>query len=97
MIENAWITITSENDCPDTTYSYDHAVYLCVTPSGKAIVCKYLGKGYWQSVNYFKEQICTIAYQRILVNEDLFTNMQTARSKCKKTTDYINGLLPKIK
>lgn len=95
-VDTAWTIVTSKTDCPKNTYEDDHAVYLCVSPAGRAVVCTYDGDGRWREAHSYKKHVVVTAYQRVLINKDVCAAMQTALSKSqyKYTMDYIDSLCP---
>lgn len=94
---NDFIIIKSKNDLPKKTYYKDHAVYLCITKSGRTLVCRYLGgeiTNMWENTQKSSEWIDSeiiVAYKRIKL-PDAVKNACTGKPVGQKYVEYFDAL-----
>lgn len=95
-----WKIIIDANDLPEYDYDVTHKLYLCITESGKTLVCKY--KTYhnyngtsmtvWENASYSRDMIGTvIAYKEIHIPEHILTLCKGAGIG-KQHVEYFDGL-----
>lgn len=80
--------INSSQDLPKQTHEQDHAIYLCITKSGKTTICKYVGgTRLWENAAVWRDHLGeVVAYAKVEIPDNVLT-LCTG-----KHVDYFDGL-----
>ncbi len=86
-----FIIVRSDADEPRHTYDEDKKVYLCITESGKTVVCKYVGGvTKWENASYWRDGLGkVVAYQEIVMPADVIDEVER---RGKRKVDYYVSL-----
>lgn len=91
-----FIIVKSDEDLPKKYYDETGHVYLCVTASGKTLVCKYRKTGdlapRWENASNWRDSLGgVVAYRRIRLPEEVI-DLCVGNGVVKKTVDYLEGM-----